>query len=193
MDKLELNQFEKTLYFRCGTIERLKRYRKMSVLTTLLFAALFISIAISFANVKIVIAIMLIYAFINMLELLSFCRVCLGYRGLIRKLKERLADRTGSQEYLETADPHSESQFERVLAVSAVLLFIAFFFTAAILYLWPRGNGIVIICTAFCFYLFAVLSIKLKIASRLCDCKSSTLKFGTKLNELTYPNTAKEE
>ncbi len=194
MQKLQLSDFEENLYVQCGSERALTRYRNSSILTTALFCILFCTIGIAMNASKMVVVLMLIYAFMNVLELLGFVRVGAAYRSLIGKLAERLEDRTGDHaSYGAVVLQSKEECFERSLKRNTVLLFS--FFLVMVFFLGIRApleyRGM-LLCSAFVFYCLLVMILKLRIVRHLSACKRQAFELGRTLNGLSASSGASE-
>ncbi len=193
MQKLQLSDFEETLYVQCGSERALTRYRNSTLLTTALFCILFCAIGISMNASKMVVVLMLIYAFMNVLELLGFARVGAAYRSLIGKLAERLENRTEDHASYGAIVLQSKKGgcFERSLKRNTLLLFS--FFLVMVFFLGIRApleyRGL-LLCSVFVFYSLLVMILKLRIVRHLSCCKKQAFELGKTLNGLSLAPSA---
>lgn len=185
MNKIEFNSFEEKLYIACGTSDRIAKFRRQTLLSGLLFCALFAGLGATMPPFQYWIGIILgAYALVNWLEIDRFGRVLASYRSILYKLGTRLFERTKQPEYEALMQEASCARIEKRLIWNIRLLTVFFllFLAAAFVLEMPHRNGMVSGGTI----LLILLSIRLKfaVANTITAYKKAAFENGRTLNAM---------
>ena len=168
MDKLHLDPVEERLYIACSNEHRLKKHRQKTMLVTVLYAAVFAMLTflvpISRTFGIVIGALLVVYAFIVMLELRHISNLIFYYRSLNRKLLTRLKEKGSAPELWENRlAENKDSSYEYKLARRATAFALAYALLMAALQIvyTPYTNPVSGIVTV----LFVIIAAALKISA----------------------------
>ena len=189
MNKLSMTPFEENLYVLSASTGKIRKFRQTSFLTAILFCGLFLSMLFTMPVNFYVVLVFAAYAVFKTLEILRFASVIATYRGLSRRIFERLAERTGDNSYHERAERLASGVvMERFLRTNILLL--------SVFYVLVLGSSFVIFKTergilytvSFSSVAFVLLSLRLQLsaANAVEEFKHTVFENGRRLKELTY-------
>ncbi len=168
MKEYDLTDFEERLFIAAGTTEKIRRFKRSSTVSTILFSGIFAALAL-LVHLNWIIAVVLgIYAVINLMEVRRFAMVITSYRSLAAKIKKSDAD---------------DDRVEQALRKNSLLLAVFYIVLLAVLFLLcpayaSAGTGV---ATVTLLWLF--LRLKLAAANTIIAYKNEIVEAG-KANEM---------
>ncbi len=91
MKEYGLTEFEERLFVAAGTTERIRRFKRSSLISTILFSGVFAALAVCTKLNWLIAAVLAVYALINLTEVRRFAAVIASYSALLEKISGRTA------------------------------------------------------------------------------------------------------
>lgn len=161
LEGLQLTPFEERLYIASVSTERIGRFKRNTILISVMFSALFLILAWSYPIDLVIGGVLILYSLLNFATIRRFSTILASYRNITFKVAEQLLKRTRDKTWETLMQESSNARTEKLLVqnLSLLTIFYILFIAAAFLLKMPHLNGIVAGGTVF----LILLSMKLKL------------------------------